>query len=190
MVENKAKKKQFTYRIIHLPGEPACNAFYFLSAYFNYLKDHHLLDNSDGYLFGHVYKNTLKYDGQMQSTQGFNLFLKDLLKQLGIDEKIYSSQAFRKGGARHRHLYADAKWPIETIIRWACWADDGIKSNKVMFTYLQDESRMKENERVEHAMSYASAQATLNEMHSKEMDVLHAIQQSLSGVNVFLIYVV
>ena len=177
----------FTYRIINNPSEPACNAYYFLFMYFDYLKKHDLINNPEEYVFGHVYKGKLKYDGKSQSTQVFNNFLKTLIEALELDFTLFSSHAFRKGGVRHRHLYALYRWSIETIIRWACWAEPDVnKSSRILYTYLQDEAKMKENDRAEHAMNYAVLQPTYEEMHTKQMVVLLSIQCQIQSVSVII----
>ena len=146
----KNNPKPFTYRIINFPTEPACNSYFFMHSYFEYLEKFGPVIDPEEYVFGHVYKGTLKYDKKHQSNQVFDAFLKQLIKEIGLDKSVYSTHTFRKGGARHRHLYAAATWNLDTIIRWASWSYN--VDNKVLITYLQDEARAKEDDRLEYAM--------------------------------------
>jgi integrase len=183
--------KKITYFIYNNAEEDAANAFYFITKYQEELVKMGLTStqygsqSSDELYFGRWTKTGLLFDSIGQGYSSFSNLLKEMFSCIGLESKDYSTHTFRKGGVRHRYLFAKNRWPMDYILAWANWSFGDDK--KVLFSYLVDEERLIQTEDIQMAMLHvpvANDTTALFNIIKSQTDAINALTKRVELLQV------
>ena len=133
--------------------EPFICAVSYFSNYLNELKVQNKPTTPSSFVFpkmsNSIIKSTMKQSPSDFSSKTF----KQALIAVEMSPDLYSSHSLRKGGARHRLLYSQRTWDLDTIRYWCGWSHNN--DSATLGVYLLDELSKLKFEKMSQVMQYS-----------------------------------
>ena len=131
-----ASSTPFVFDVYPNYNEPAANAFHYIDIYISELTRLELNTMDNFYFFGSYSGNDVKFSGSKSyQAKNFNLFFKQRLQDIKLNNVDYSTHALRKGGARFKLLHSVDRWNLDTVKIWASWSVNETR-DRVLERYL------------------------------------------------------
>ena len=148
--------------------EPELCAVAALEAYLTELQKTGYSNSFNNYLFPKVSNSVMKFTLKQSPSDFAALIFKQVIIDLGL----------RKGGARHRLIYAAIKWNIDTIRYWCGWSHSKDSGN--MGTYLLEELTMLKYENMSQVMCPDNTKLdNTDDQHTQIMQTMKEFREML-----------